>query len=77
VTRLIWPDALTSTRTRCPVPRAPRGILAERQSFQISLQFSDSHMVTSGRPHGDAEPTGPILRSRCGKPYLSSVGGAG
>ena len=29
-------------------------------------EFSDSHTVTSGRPHGDAEPTGPILRSRGG-----------
>ena len=64
VTCLIRPDALGFDQD--PVPGAPGGMLAERQSFQISLQLSDGRMVTSGRPHGDAEPTGPILRSRGG-----------
>jgi hypothetical protein len=64
VTRLIRPDA--SGFDQDPVPGSPRGMLAEWQSFQISLQLSDGHMVTSGRPQGDAEPTGPILRSRGG-----------
>jgi hypothetical protein len=64
VTRLIRPDAPGFDQD--PVPGAPRGLLAERQSFQISLQLSDGRVVTSGRPHGDAEPTGPILRSRGG-----------
>ena len=41
-------------------------MLAERRSFQISLQLSDGRTVTSGRQHGGAEPTGPILRSRAG-----------
>jgi hypothetical protein len=41
-------------------------MLAERQSFQISLQLSDGRTVTSGRPHDDAEPTEPILRSNGG-----------
>jgi hypothetical protein len=61
VTRIIRPDALGFDED--PVPGAPRGTLAERQSFQISLQLSDGRTVTSGRPHGDTEPTGPILRS--------------
>ncbi len=64
VTRLIRPDAPGLDQD--PVPGAPRGMLAERQSFQISLQLSDGRMVTSGIAHGDAEPTGPILRSRGG-----------
>jgi hypothetical protein len=64
VTRLIRPDAPGFDED--PVPGAPRGMLAERQSFQISLQFSDGRTVTSGSPHGDTEPTGPILRSRGG-----------
>jgi hypothetical protein len=64
VTRLIRPDAPGFDDD--PVPGAPRGMLAERQSFLISLQLSDGRMVTSGKPHGDAEPTGPILRSRGG-----------
>lgn len=64
VTRLIRPDAPGFDED--PVPGPPRGTLAERQSFQISLQLSDGRTVTSGRPHGDAEPTGPILRSRGG-----------
>ena len=41
-------------------------MLAERQSFQISLQLADCCKVISGRPGGDAEPAGPILRSRGG-----------
>jgi len=49
-----------------PVPGAPRDILAEQQSFQVSLQLADGSMVISGRPGGDAEPTGPILQSRGG-----------
>jgi hypothetical protein len=64
VTRLIRPDAPGFDGD--PVPGAPRGTFAERQSFQISLQLSDGRAVTSGRPHDDAEPTGPILRSRGG-----------
>jgi hypothetical protein len=64
LTRLIRPDAPGFDQD--PVPGAPRGLLAERQSFQISLQLSDGRTVTSGRPHGDDEPTGPILRSRGG-----------
>jgi hypothetical protein len=63
VTRLIRPDAPGFDED--PVP-APRGTLAERQSFQISLQLADGSKVISGRPDGDAEPTGPILRSRGG-----------
>jgi hypothetical protein len=64
VTRLIRPEAPGFDED--PVPGAPRGTLAERQSFQISLQLSDGRTVTSGRPPVDAEPTGPILRSRGG-----------
>jgi hypothetical protein len=30
------------------------------------LQLSDGRSVTGGRPHGDAEPTRPILRPRGG-----------
>jgi hypothetical protein len=40
------------------------GILAHKP-YQISLQLSDGRTVTSGRPHGDSEPTGPVLRP-CG-----------
>jgi hypothetical protein len=64
VTRLIRPDAPGFDED--PVPGAPRGILAERQSFQISLQLADGSKVLSGRSGGDAEPAGPILRSRGG-----------
>jgi hypothetical protein len=63
VTRLIRPDAPGFDGD--PVPGAPRGMLAERQSFQISLLLSDGRTVTSGTPV-DAEPTGAILRSRGG-----------
>ena len=34
--------------------------------YQIGLHLSDGRTVTSGRPHGDFEPTGPILRLRGG-----------
>jgi hypothetical protein len=64
VTRLIRPDVLGWDED--PVPGAPRGLLAEQQSFRISLKPSDGRVVTSGGSPGDAEPTGPILRSRGG-----------
>ncbi len=64
VTRLIRPDAPGFDED--PVPGALRGMLAERQSFQVSLQLADGSKVVSGRPHSDAEPTGPILQSRGG-----------
>jgi hypothetical protein len=64
VTRLIRPDAPGFDED--PVPGALRGTLAERQSYQISLQLADGSTVTSGRPDGDAEPTGPILQPRGG-----------
>jgi hypothetical protein len=64
VTRLIRPDAPGFDED--PVPGAPRGTLAERQSFQISLQLADGRKVVSGGPGGGAEPTGPILQSRGG-----------
>jgi hypothetical protein len=64
VTRLIRPDAPGFDDD--PVPGAPRGTLAERQSFQISLQLADGSKVTSGGRHGDDEPTGPILQSHGG-----------
>lgn len=43
----------------------PGGMLAH-QPYQISLQLSDGRTVTSGRPPGDSEPTGPILQPRDG-----------
>jgi len=64
VTRLIRPDAPGFDED--PVPGVRRGMLAERQSFQISLRLSDGLMVTSGSPSGEGEPTGPVLRSRGG-----------
>ena len=64
VTRLIRPDAPGFDED--PVPGAPRGTLAERQSFQISLKLADGSKVINGGSHGDAEPTGPILQSRGG-----------
>jgi hypothetical protein len=64
VTRLIRPDVPGFDEDS--VPGAPRGILAERQSFQVSLRLADGSKVISGRSDGDAEPTGPILRSRGG-----------
>jgi hypothetical protein len=64
VTRLIRPG--TPGIDDDPVPGTPRDGLVARESFQISLQFSDGSKVISGRPHGDSEPTGPILRPRGG-----------
>ena len=46
VTRLIRPDAPGFDGD--PVPGAPRGMLAERQSFQISLQLSDGSKIIGG-----------------------------
>lgn len=48
------------------VPGAPTGMLAERQSFQVSLPLPDGSKVIGGRRHGDADPTGPILWPRGG-----------
>jgi hypothetical protein len=64
VTRLIRPDAPGFDED--PVPGALRGALAERQSFQISLQLADGSTVISGRPDGDAKPIGPILQPHGG-----------
>jgi hypothetical protein len=64
VTRLIRPDAPGFDGD--PVPGAPRGMLAERQSFQICLQLSDGSKVIGGRRNGDDDPTGPILWPRGG-----------
>ena len=64
VTRLIRPDVPGLDED--PVPGAPRDMLTGRQPFQISLQLSDGRLVTSGKSAVDAEPTGPILRSRGG-----------
>lgn len=59
VTRLIRPDVPGSDED--PVPGSPREML----SFPLRLQLSDGRAVTSGRAP-DAEPAGPILRSRGG-----------
>ena len=59
VTRLIRPGAPGFDA------ETPDGMLAH-ESFQISLQLSDGRKVISGRTHGDAEPTEPILRPRGG-----------
>jgi hypothetical protein len=64
VTRLIRPDAPGFDED--PVPGSPRGMVAERQSFQVSLLLSDGRTVTGGPAPGDDEPTGPILRSNGG-----------
>lgn len=40
----------------------PEGGMLLNKPYQISLQFSDGRTVTSGIPHSDSEPTGPILR---------------
>ncbi|MGI8452199.1 MAG: hypothetical protein ACR2MP_34445 [Streptosporangiaceae bacterium] len=64
VTRLIRPG--TPGIDDEPVPGTPRDRLAARESFQISLQLADGRKVTSGRPHGDSAPAGPILRPRGG-----------
>jgi hypothetical protein len=44
----------------------PDGGRLLHKPYQISLQLSDGRTVTGGRPHGDAEPTEPILRPRGG-----------
>jgi hypothetical protein len=44
----------------------PEGMVLAHEPFQISLQLSDGRQVISERPHGDAEPTGPILRPHGG-----------
>jgi hypothetical protein len=64
VTRLIRPG--TPGWDEDPVPGAAGGRFAPPPSFEISLRFSDGRTVTGGRPHGDSEPTGPILRPRGG-----------
>jgi hypothetical protein len=64
VTRLIRPDAPGFDED--PAPGAPGDILAERQSFQVSLLLADGSKVIRGRSDGDAKPAGPILRSRGG-----------
>lgn len=64
VTRLIRPGAPGIDDD--PVPVTPRTGLAAREPFQISLQLSDGSQVVSGRPRGDSEPAGPILRLRGG-----------
>jgi hypothetical protein len=48
-----------------PVP-GPAGHRFARPSAETSLRFSDGRTVTSGRPHGDSEPAGPILRPHGG-----------
>ena len=59
VTCLIRPDAPSLDAD--PMPGAPRATPAARQYFQLSLQLANGSKVIGGRPHGDAEPTGPIL----------------
>lgn len=44
----------------------PNGRMLTHQPYQIGLQLSDGRTVISDRPHGDAEPTGPILQPRGG-----------
>jgi hypothetical protein len=60
VTALIHPDA-PGFDTEIP----NRAMLLHRP-YQISLQLSDGRQVISERPHGDSEPTEPILRPRGG-----------
>jgi hypothetical protein len=60
VTALIHPDA-----PGFDAETPDRRMLATKP-YQISLQFSDGRMVTSGRPDHDSEPAGPILRLRGG-----------
>jgi hypothetical protein len=64
VTRLIRPDLPGWDQD--PGPGAPRVMFVDRQGFQISLRLSDGRVLTTGNPPGDAEPAGPILRSRGG-----------
>jgi hypothetical protein len=44
----------------------PSGNMLAHKPYQISLQLSDGRTVSSGRSHGDGEPTGPILQPRGG-----------
>jgi hypothetical protein len=63
VTRIIRPG--TRGWDEDVVPGAPGDRFAAT-SFQISLQLADGRMVIGGRPYGDFEPAGPILRPRGG-----------
>jgi len=63
VTRLIGPGA---SGFDAEVPDMPRGMRLAHEPVQISLRLSDGSKVISGRPRGDSEPTGPILRPRGG-----------
>lgn len=63
VTRIIRPG--TPGWDEDPVPDAPGDRFAA-PSFQISLQLADGRKVIGGRPYGDSEPAGPILRLRGG-----------
>ena len=49
-----------------PTPEMLRRRRGELEDFPISVQFSDGRQAISGRPRGDSEPTGPILRPRGG-----------
>jgi len=60
VTALIRPDAPGFDA------ETPGGNMLAHKPYQISLQLSDGHTVTSARPHGDSEPGGPILQPRGG-----------
>jgi hypothetical protein len=44
----------------------PGGSRPAHKPYQISLRLSDGRTVISGRPKGDSEPAGPILRPRGG-----------
>lgn len=48
-----------------PTPEMMRNRRTEQLSF-FSLLLSDGRKVVSDRPHGESEPTGPILRPRGG-----------
>ena len=63
VTRLIRPSV---PGFDAEVPDDRGAMRRARESFQISLQLSDGSKVTSDTPHGDSEPTGPILVRRGG-----------
>jgi hypothetical protein len=60
VTALIHPDAPGFDA------ETPDGGMLTDKPYQISLQLSDCRTVTSDRPRGDSEPTGPILRPHGG-----------
>jgi hypothetical protein len=47
-------------------PDPVAGAIAESLFFELSLQFSDGRTAVTGRSHGDAEPTEPILQRRGG-----------